>query len=151
MTIVKKLLEHTRRPDISFHRNGTIRITARVARMLSLLPGDAINIAITDAEFLRQREQSGACSGSAGRSRQCGQPEYLLFAVRHQDTSHRYEAQCYRSKRGGGENYCANSVRLCRALFNSIGVKSERVSFMAGEAIMRNTVRYVPIITLHPL
>lgn len=121
-----KLLEHTRRPDISFHRNGTIRIASRVARILSLRPGDAINIAVNDGE-------------------------YLLYAVRYQNTNYRYEAQCYRSKRGGGENYCANSVRLCRALFNSVGVKSARVSYMAGEAVDKNGVKYVPIITLHPL
>ena len=121
-----KLLEHTRRPDISFHRNGIIRIASRVARILSLRPGDAINIAVNDGE-------------------------YLLYAVRYQNTNYRYEAQCYRSKRGGGENYCANSVRLCRALFNSVGVKSERVSYMAGEAFEKNGVMYVPIITRQPL
>lgn len=121
-----KLLEHTRRPDLSFHRNGTIRIAARVARILSLRPGDAVNIAVTDGE-------------------------YLLYAVRYQNTNYRYEAQCYRSKRGGGENYCANSVRLCRALFNSVGVKSAHVSYMAGDAVEKNGVTYVPIITLHPL
>lgn len=93
--------------------------------MLSLSPGDVINIAVTEGE-------------------------YLLFAVRYQNTNYRYEAQCYRSKRGG-ENYCANSVRLCRALFKATGVKSERVSYMAGEAVERNGVKYVPIITLHPL
>lgn len=47
-----KLLEHTRRPDISFYRNGTIRIAARVSRMLSLSPGDVINIAVTEGEYL---------------------------------------------------------------------------------------------------
>ncbi|MDE6339074.1 MAG: hypothetical protein K2K97_04720 [Muribaculaceae bacterium] len=123
---MNKLLERNRRPDISFNSNGTIRIAARVARMLSLLPGDAINIAVTDGE-------------------------YLLFAIRYQNVDCRYEAQCYRSKRGGGENYCANSVRLCRALMKAVGAKSERVSYSAGEAIERDGIKYVPIITLHPL
>lgn len=121
-----KLLEHTRRPDISFHKNGLIRIAARLARILSLRPGDTINIAVNDGE-------------------------YLLYSLRHPKTEYRYEAQCYRSNRSGGENYCANSVRLCRALFNSVGVKSERVSYMVGEAIEKNGVTYVSIITLHPL
>lgn len=125
--MIKKLLENNRRPDISFHRNGTIRIAARLARILSLRPGDALNIAVTNGE-------------------------YLLYAVRYQNANyHRYEAQCYRSKRSGGENYCANSVRLCRSLFNSVGISSDRVSFMSGEAIERNGVKYVPIITLYPL
>ena len=41
-----KLLEHTRKPDITFNRNGIIQITSRLARALSLCPGDAINISI---------------------------------------------------------------------------------------------------------
>ena len=40
-----KLLQRTRRPDITFCRNGRISITARVVRLLSLQPGDSINIA----------------------------------------------------------------------------------------------------------
>ena len=42
-----KLLERTRRPDITFSRNGRISITARVVRLLSLQPGDSINVAST--------------------------------------------------------------------------------------------------------
>lgn len=120
-----KLLEHTRRHDLSFHRNGTIRIAANVARILSLHPGVSINIA----------ESNG---------------EYLLYAVHHPNSNHRCVAKCYRSKRGA-EHYCANSVRLCRALFKSIGVDAERISYLAGDPIEKNGVTYVPIITLHPL
>lgn len=120
-----KLLEHTRRPDVSFSRNGTIRITARVARVLSLCPGDALNIAITNGEF-------------------------LLHAVHIGNTFSRHEAQCYPSKRGS-ENYCANSVRLCRALLDSVGVTADKASFMVGEAFMRGETMYAPIITQLPL
>jgi hypothetical protein len=120
-----KLLEHTRRPDVSFSRNGTIRVTARVARVLSLCPGDALNIAITNGEF-------------------------LLHAVHISNSFSRHEAQCYPSKRGSG-NYCANSVRLCRALLDAVGVNSNKVSFMVGQAVDRGGIIYVPIITLHPL
>lgn len=120
-----KLLEHTRRPDVSFSRNGTIRITSRVARALSLCPGDALNIATSNGEF-------------------------LLHAVHISNTFSRHEAQCYPSKRGSG-NYCANSVRLCRALLNSVGVTADKASFMVGQAVDRGGITYVPIITLHPL
>lgn len=120
-----KLLEQTRRPDITFQLNGIIRITARVARILSLRPGDAINIIVTDGE-------------------------YLLYAVHHDNLIGRYEAQCYRSKRGG-ENYCANSVSLCRSMLSIVGSRNNRVSFMVGESTERSGVVYVPIITFKPL
>lgn len=121
-----KLLEHNRRPDISFSRKrGTIRITARVARVLGLRPGDAINIAVSNGE-------------------------YYLHAVHITNGIGRFEAQCYPSKRGSG-NYCANSVRLCRALLDAVGVNSNKVSFMVGQAVDRGGIIYVPIITLHPL
>ncbi len=120
-----KLLEHTRRPDITFHRNGIIRITARVARILSLRPGDSINVAVSDGE-------------------------YLLHAVHRDNPIGRYETQCYRSKRGG-ENYCANSVRLCRSMLSIAGCSGKRVSFMVGERCECEGVVCVPIITLKPL
>lgn len=121
-----KLLEHNRRPDISFSRKrGTIRITARVARVLALRPGDAINIAVSNGE-------------------------YYLHAVHITNGIGRFEAQCWPSKRGSG-NYCANSVRLCRSLLNAAGVKEDKASFMVGQAVECCGIIYVPIITRHPL
>lgn len=120
-----KLLEHTRRPDISFHRNGIIRITARLARALSLRPGDAINIAVNDGE-------------------------YLLHATRLPSAIGRHLAQCHPTKKGSA-NYCAHSVRLCRALLDELGIDAAGASFMVGEPCSRGGVTYVPIITLHPL
>ena len=121
-----KLLEHNRRPDISFSRKrGTIRITARVARVLGLRPGDAINIAVSNGE-------------------------YLLHAVHVVNGIGRFEAQCYPTKKGSG-NYCANCVRLCRCLLDSVGVKADRAAYMVGQPFERDSATYVPIITLHPL
>lgn len=120
-----KLLEHTRRPDITFSRNGTIRITANVARALSLRPGDSINIAVSNGEF-------------------------LLYATHFTNNIGRHEAQCHPTKKGSN-NYCANSVRLCRALLDAVGVSAGRVSYMTGVAINMNGITYVPIITLNPL
>lgn len=120
-----KLLEHTRRPDISFCRDGTIRITSRVVRALSLRPGDSINIAVSEGE-------------------------YLLHAVHHSAGIGRHIAQCFLSKRGGN-NLCAQSVTLCRSLLDSAGIPDNRASFMVGQTIEREGVKYVPIITLHPI
>jgi len=120
-----KLLEHTRRPDISFSRNGTIRITARVARILSLRPGDAVNIAVSNGE-------------------------YLLHVSHLSNNIGRFEAQCYPTKKGGN-NFCANSVHLCRSLLDSVGIKADKAAFMVGEAYENGNKTYVPIIILHPL
>lgn len=121
-----KLLEHNRRPDISFSRKrGTICITARVARVLALRPGDAINIAVSNGE-------------------------YYLHAVHITNGIGRFEAQCWPTKKGSG-NYCASCVRLCRSLLDSVGVKADKVAYMVGQAFERDSTTYVPIITLHPL
>lgn len=121
-----KLLEHNRRPDISFSRKrGTIRITARVARVLGLRTGDAINIAVSNGE-------------------------YLLHAIHLSNRIGRFEAQCYPTKKGSS-NYCTYCVRLCRSLLDSVGVKSDKVAYMVGQAFECDNTTYVPIITLHPL
>ena len=119
-----KLLDQTRRPDVSFSRNGKIRITARVARALSLRPGDVVNIVVNNGE-------------------------YLLYATHIDNNFGRHEAQCYPTKKGSG-NYCANSVRLCRSLFASVGINANNVAYMTGKPVERNGIIYVPIITLNP-
>lgn len=125
-----KLLEHTRRPDISFHHNGTIRISARVACALSLQSGDAVNIAV-----------SGESSSRA---------EYLLHAVHRNAHLGRCHAQCYPT-RPGSRNFRANSVQLCRSLFAAVGIAAGSVAFMTGEAVTKGDVVYIPIITRSPI
>lgn len=120
-----KLLEHTRRPDITFNRNGSISITARLARMLSLRPGDSINIAVSGGE-------------------------YLLHAVHHDNDIGQYIARCFHSKRGGHDFRC-QCVALCRSLFASVGITTNRAAFMVGQKIERAGIVYVPIITIRPL
>lgn len=120
-----KLLQRTRRPDITFCRNGRISITARVVRLLSLQPGDSINIAF----------HLGEC--------------YLL-ASRHTDAIGRHIAQCYPTKKGS-RNYCANSVTLARLMLDNCKVQGERASFMVGKEEMRNGEVCLPIIYKMPL
>lgn len=118
-----RLLDKTRRHDITFYRNGRILITARVVRMLGLSPGDSINIAITDGE-------------------------YLLYALHN--PFGRHEAQCYPTKRGS-HNFCANSARLTRAVLDASRTSASRASFMIGEQIIIQHTLYCPIIIRHPL
>lgn len=120
-----KLLERTRRPDITFSRNGRISITARVVRLLSLQPGDSINVAF----------HLGEC--------------YLL-AVRHQNAIGRHVAQCHPTKKGS-RNYCANSVMLARLMLDNCKISQQRASFMVGKEEMRNGKVYLPIIYKMPL
>lgn len=120
-----KLLERTRCPDITFCRNGRIFITARVVRLLSLRPGDSINIAF----------HLGEC--------------YLL-AARHDNAIGRHIAQCYPTKKGS-RNYCANSVMLCRLMLDNCRIREQRASFMVGKEEMRNGEVYLPIIYKMPL
>ena len=120
-----KLLQRTRRPDITFCRNGRISITARVVRLLSLQPGDSINIAF----------HLGGC--------------YLL-ASRHENAIGRHIAQCYPTKKGS-RNYCANSVMLARLMLDNCKISQQRASFMVGKEEMRNGEVYLPIIYKMPL
>lgn len=120
-----KLLEHTRRNDITFHRNGMIRISSKLAKMLGLHPGDSINIMVDSNE-------------------------YLLFAIHNDYTYGRNIARCFPSKTGG-MNYCAQSVSLSRSFLEAIGCQKQKQSFMVGQPVILDQVTYVPIITLNPL
>ena len=120
-----KLLAQTRRPDITFCRNGRIFITASVVRTLGLCPGDSINIAFHEEEC-------------------------LLFASQHHHGIGRHVAQCYQTKTGS-RNFCANSVALCRAMLKACNVNAPRAAFFVGQAITHLDRTYLPIIYKMPL
>lgn len=119
-----RLLHHTRRPDISFSRDGTINITARIVRDLALRPGDAISVATQDGE-------------------------YFLHAIRPLECV-RLTARCYPTKKGS-RNYRAKSVELCRALLQAAGIQADRAAFITGEKILHADLAYIPIITQMPI
>lgn len=119
---MRRLLDSTRRHDLSFWRNGTIRISSRVARALSIAPGDSVNIAVHNSE-------------------------YFLFAVRH--SLGRHHAQCFPTKKGSA-NFRASSVSLCRSLLDALSIFAPGASFMAGEPQTISDTTYLPIITARP-
>ena len=119
------LLPHSRRPDISFHADGRIRISANVVRALSILPGDSINIAIHDGEYYLHSVPASECLG-------------------------RHEGKCYPTKRGG-RNFAVSSVRICRSFLAAVGINAKRAAFVVGEAIDNHGTTYLPIITKNPL
>lgn len=67
--MMNSMLPNSRKHDISFNANGKIDISARIARRLSLSPGDVIGIARSDGElYLYVRHRAGSYSGRhAGR------------------------------------------------------------------------------------
>lgn len=61
---MKSLLPNSRKHDISFHPNGKIDISAHIARKLSLVPGDVIDIAQSNGEcYLYVKLRAGNYSG----------------------------------------------------------------------------------------
>ncbi|MDE6276835.1 MAG: hypothetical protein K2M06_01865 [Muribaculaceae bacterium] len=122
---MKPILQHSRHPDITFNRNGMIRITTRVARILQLRPGDSINISVSDGEF-------------------------FLFAVRHSRLEGRFHAKCHLTNRGY-HNFCCYSAQLSRAVIDAVSPAKARVALLVGEEFVRNGILLLPIITRCPL
>lgn len=81
-----RLLQQTRRHDITFHPSGRIDITARVAHAIGLQAGDVVNIATDNREY------------------------YLFVSRRAGDTVGRHEARCMPTKHGS--HYRCYSKRL---------------------------------------
>ena len=117
---METILSTTRRPDLTFHADGRIYITARVARILRLSPDSCINVALHKGE-------------------------YLLFAQNYERMIGNHTARCH-SVNKAGRYFRANSVALCRAMLDVCGV-SLRAALMCGEPMTINGKTYLPIIT----
>lgn len=48
---MQTILQHSRRPDVSFYPSGRIDITARAARAIDLHEGDVIDIAFDNSDY----------------------------------------------------------------------------------------------------
>ena len=112
MTLLGK---STRKADISFFRSGRIDITAHLAKAINLKPGDVIDIAIDD-------------------------DEYLLF-IRHKakDIIGRHEAMCYATNKRPRQthNLRAHSKRLAEAVLAITGTETARLN--AGQTVTHTT------------
>lgn len=121
------LLEHTRRPDVTFRRSGRIAISTRVARRLSLSPGDVIGICAEGGEFL------------------------LHVRLRSPEGSH--EAKCFPAcrSRPAGHMLC-HSPRLARSLLDAAGIADAPVArFPCGYPLDIDGETYIPILTRLPI
>lgn len=123
------ILKQTRRHDVVFCRDGIIRISANIAKILDIQPGDCINI---DAD----------------------RGEYLLYIYHRASVVHpelaQYPAACHKAKAN-----CRNMVTRCKTLANAIldiaGVQDFKAGFYCGEPVDKDQHRYLPIITRNPL
>lgn len=123
---MNKLIQSTRRPDITFARSGKIDIFARAARLLNLAKGDIINIAkIND--------------------------EYMLFVqFRASEVVGRHSCTCYPTKTDG-RHFRLNSVALCNEIRALVDIPDDRVSFGIGYPVDFEGSVMLPIITKRPL
>lgn len=107
--MMQSLLNHTRRPDITFHRSGRIDITAAVVTALGIKPGDVIDIT------------------TEGR-------EYYLH-VRHRATElvGRHQLQCQPTN-PRSRNMRTHSVQLCSIILQLTG-SNQQAHVMAGQPV----------------
>lgn len=96
---MQSLLGFNRRADVSFAPNGLIEISAKVAKLLALQRGDAIDIKTDGTEF------------------------YLYVRTTCPEFG-RFEAQCFPSNRNG-HHFRAYSARLCNALRTACGTEGK--------------------------
>ena len=96
---MRSLIDTTRRPDVAFHANGRIDITAHVAKVLHISAGDVIDIAADGGEY------------------------YLYVRHRAHDVVGHHEAQCRRTNIRGKvcNNLRAFSKRLCNIVLQING------------------------------
>lgn len=121
---MESLLGNTRKPDVSFFKDGHINITARVAKTLNIEEGDVIDI-LKDGKEL-----------------------YLYVKAKSKDVVGLHMNRC-RSTRPekGYRNFRTNCKRLCDAIFQLCG-SSEVVQLAAGEGFeIENIGIVVPLIT----
>jgi len=121
---MKRLLENTRRHDITFNADGRIEISAHVTRELDLHPGDVIDVAVDEV------------------GREC----YLY--IKHRQPAGRHKAQCHRTGRGRTCNSLrAHSVEICRKVLDMRGFSTSQARLPVGEAVAVDGVnRALPII-----
>lgn len=100
----------TRQADLIVSNNGVLGITARVARMLSLEPGDVVDLAVDGVEcYLYVRHRHGEIHG------------------RHEGAA-KPTSKCKKVCR----NMRVHSVRLCRMLLR-LCHRTDKARLMVGE------------------
>lgn len=119
------ILGNTRKPDVNFLACGRISISARVAKVLNLAPGDVIDL----------MDDNG---------------ETYLYVKHRAPVVGRHEGMIFRSN-PRGRHFIASSVRLCRYIFSKCNT-TQKVALCCGPVV--NLPAHgiaMPIITKLPL
>ena len=121
---MESILGNTRKPDLSFFRDGHIDITARVAKGINIEEGDVIDILKDNREL------------------------YLYVKTKNKDVVGLHTGRCRSTKpKMGCRNFRVNCKQLCDAIFEICG-NPEGVQLAAGESFeMPNVGLVVPLIT----
>lgn len=117
---MQSILGNTRKTDITFHADGRIDISARVAKMLSLQRGDVIDVLLDGGEL-------------------------YLYIKLHAPTVGRHEAACFPTH-SRGRHFRAWSQRLCGYMIAAGGSSLDRVELGVGELVLLNVGAALPII-----
>ncbi len=105
------ILGHTRRPDITFSRQGKVELSARLSRLLNLMPHDVVDIL--------QDDRTGDC--------------YVY--CKHRSNGTRHDAQVFPTNRYGN-HFRLHSKKLCRAVFARFPYhKGNKLSMPVAEAL----------------
>lgn len=93
---MKSLLPNSRRADVAFYRGGKITLSSHVVHILGISAGDVIDVLYDGSD-------------------------YFLYVSHHATDIQglRYEATCYKAKRGGS-SLRANSTRLCATILKIV-------------------------------
>jgi len=125
------LLSNSRRPDVTFYSNGTIDISARIAKQLALADGDVIDVLHNNGE-------------------------YLLY-IRHKksDIIGRYEGTVHpiNNSKAFTNRFRVNSRKLAEAIFKAAGKEHAKVLHLpAGlHVTVEGYGTAIPLITRNPL
>lgn len=117
---MESILVNSRKPDVTFYRDGRIDITSRVAKILQLHEGDVVDIGVHQGEY------------------------YLYVRNRFTNIVGKHEAQCFASKKNSC-NFRAYSKKICSAILQLSQASKARIP--AGEVVELPEVgRTVPLI-----
>jgi hypothetical protein len=120
---MESILGNSRKPDISFFRDGHIDITARVAKSLSLSEGDIIDILRSGKEF------------------------YIYVKTRTHDVVGQHAGRCRTTRPNSHANFRTNCKKLTDAILAECN-EAEVVRLAAGETMeMPNIGIVIPLIT----
>lgn len=117
---MKSILTNSRKHDISFYASGKIEISAHIARRLSLVPGDVIDIAQEHDEW------------------------YLYVKLRSGKYVGRHDGRVAATSKGKG-TFRTYSKAMTNTVLSAAGF-TDRLRCPCGADIERNNIKYITII-----